>query len=633
MSNTARIAATAANTLTKPLNVEEVFSTFVADATGSGSLTINNGIDLSGEGGIVWVKSRNNAHNHYIFDPNVGSGGYLIPNSTTVGLTGANYTFTSTGLTDAYNNYSGNEAVWWTFRKAPKFFDVVTYTGDGVAGRTISHNLGSVPACIIVKQTSSVSNWPVYHRSLGSSAYIELNSTNAKTSNVTRWYGTDPTSTDFTVNVTNVNKLNETYVAYLFAHNDGDGDFGPTGDQDIIKCGNYVQGTSSYDVDLGFEPQWVLIKSATSATNWMLFDNMRGLVVDGNDAILKANTSAAEENTDPYLSLSPNGFTSHLDQITGNQTYIYIAIRRGPMAVPESATDVFDVNTYSNNGNSNIYNTGFNTDMNINKNATSSDGFYVIDRLRGAPFLLTNLTVAETGGTSTFWNTGNNLLDLESSWWSTTSGVVSWSWKRAPNYFDVVAYTGNGVAGRTVSHNLGVAPEMMWVKRRNTTGEWAVYHSGVDASAPQDYYTLLGATNAKAASTAIWNDTAPTADVFSLGTIGWVNASSDNYIAYLFASLDGVSKVGSFTHTNGTATNVDCGFTSGARFVLLKYYDQISDWWLFDTERGIAVGNDARLILNQPYAETSTDQIDPYSAGFTYDAARASGDIIFYAIA
>ena len=90
------------------LDVDEVFSTFVDDATGSGSLTINNGIDLSGEGGIVWNKSRNGTANHFIFDPALGSGAYLQPNTTAVLATGANYSFTSTGLTDAYNNYSNN---------------------------------------------------------------------------------------------------------------------------------------------------------------------------------------------------------------------------------------------------------------------------------------------------------------------------------------------------------------------------------------------------------------------------------------------------------------------------------------------------------------------------------------------
>ena len=628
------------------LNIEDVFSTYLYEGNGS-TQTITNGIDLSGEGGLVWIKERGLTRNHHLVDTergigdgiralrtNLTSAEYYQSGYDAYEVTSANSNGFSVGLNlTNETNRSGSDYASWTFRKAPKFFDVVTYTGDGTGARTISHNLGSTPGSIIRKKTSGAERWYVWHRSVSND--LSLNETTA--ASYIAFNLTDPTSTEFTVSSSG-NISGETHVAYLFAHNDGDGEFGPTGDQDIIKCGSYSgNSTVGHTIDLGFEAQWVLVRSTSNLRKWMLYDAMRGMPVDGNGAALYPNSTDDEEAL-TRIGASNVGFqltsTDSMVNLSG-ETYIYIAIRRGPMAVPESATDVFDVNTYSNNGNSNIYNTGFNTDMNINKNATSSDGFYVIDRLRGAPFLLTNLTVAETGGTSTFWNTGNNLLDLESSWWSTTSGVVSWSWKRAPNFFDVVAYTGNGTAGRTVSHNLGVAPEMMWVKRRNTTGEWAVYHSGVDASAPQDYYTLLGATNAKAASTAIWNDTAPTADVFSLGTIGWVNASSDNYIAYLFASVDGVSKVFSVTKSSGSDASVNCGFSAGPRFVLLKRTDSTGDWYVWDSERGIVAGNDPYLLLNSTAAEvTSTDYIDPTSNGFTIvNGGLADGDYIGYAVA
>jgi hypothetical protein len=115
-----------------------------------------------------------------------------------------------------------------------------------------------------------------------------------------------------------------------------------------------------------------------------------------------------------------------------------------------------------------------------------------------------------------------------------------------------------------------------------------------------------------------------------------VNYSGDTYIAYLFASLDGISKVGSFSHTYGTDTTVDCGFTSGARFVLLKRTDNTGHWLVFDTERGIVAGNDAWLNLNLTGAEDSSyDFIDPLSSGFTIDGSGfvATGSYIFYAIA
>ena len=201
-------------------------------------------------------------------------------------------------------------------------------------------------------------------------------------------------------------------------------------------------------------------------------------------------------------------------------------------------------------------------------------------------------------------------------------------WKRARGYFDVVTYTGTGSA-RTVSHNLGVVPEMMWIKCRSNADNWVVFHKDVGAT------KILQLNNdiAQTTTSTRFNDTAPTSSVFTVGTDNEVNGSSRTYIAYLFATVAGVSKVGSVSHTGGSATNVDCGFTNGAKFIILKRYDASSNWWVFDSVRGIASGNDARLILDNTNAETSIDQIDPLSSGFTIDGNRATGDYIFYAVA
>jgi len=106
-------------------------------------------------------------------------------------------------------------------------------------------------------------------------------------------------------------------------------------------------------------------------------------------------------------------------------------------------------------------------------------------------------------------------------------------------------------------------------------------------------------------------------------------------MALLFASLDGVSKVGSFSHTNGTTTNIDCGFSNGSRWVLLKRYNNTGNWVVMDAERGIVSGNDSTFSLNDSSnVVTNYDVIDPYSAGFTVDSSfLATGDWIFYAIA
>jgi hypothetical protein len=118
------------------------------------------------------------------------------------------------------------------------------------------------------------------------------------------------------------------------------------------------------------------------------------------------------------------------------------------------------------------------------------------------------------------------------------------------------------------------------------------------------------------------------------------NLSGGTYVAYLFATCAGVSKVGSYTG-NGSSQNIDCGFTSGARFILIKRTDnsQFGDWKVFDSARGIVSGNDPYLKLNDTDAEqASYDGIDPYSAGFTVNQDNANLNIssatyIFLAIA
>jgi hypothetical protein len=203
-------------------------------------------------------------------------------------------------------------------------------------------------------------------------------------------------------------------------------------------------------------------------------------------------------------------------------------------------------------------------------------------------------------------------------------------WKRAPNYFDVVAYAGDGTTGRTVSHNLGVAPEMMWVKVRDFSTSWSVFHKDLGI----DKWLNLDNTNTVQTFSGLWGTSDPDATTFGLGSSGLNNGSGRNYIAYLFASLDGVSKVGSFT-AGSTDTFVDCGFSSSARFVLMKRSSGTGDWFVYDSERGYVAGSgDKRLKLNTTDAETTNNNIDPTAGGFTVTGNTIdAGTYIFYAIA
>ena len=597
-----------------------------------------------GEGGLVWSKVRDRDYRSHILcdtvrgvnkklSTNESQGEQTISNVFVDEFNSNGYTFRGGG--DA--NESGYKQVSWTFRNAPKFFNVTaTWTGDGTSSQTISHDLGSVPGAIFVKCISTTDNWRVYHRSMGNTDMMALDSEGVAFSSVNHWNNTSPTSTEFTVGA-NANVSGRTYIAYVFAHNDGDGEFGPTEDQDIIKCGTYSGNgiSNGPEIDLGFEPQWLLIKSKSGVNApWLIYDTMRGITNGYVDVKLK-NDNLSEDNTQNLVEVNPTGFkiTNSENEINNdNSTFIYIAIRKGPMAVPENALDVFAQDLRTANG----YISNFPVDMFIHttdKNTTHN--YYLYDRFRPNQ-LDTTSTAAENSGSQTAIGWFGHRDRIAQT--GVNNQRIAWMWRRAPNYFDIVHYTGTG-STHNISHNLGVAPEMMWVKKRNNTGNWEVYFdTGVPSTNNGLGLLRLNNTAADLNGTYMWGNTHPTDSVFTVGTVSGVNNSLDDYVAYLFASLDGVSKVGLYTG-NGSSQTIDCGFSNGARFVMIKRTDDVSNWAVFDTQRGIVTGNDPLLSLNLTSAEsTGLDVVDPASSGFIVNDIgtyfnESGGTYLFYAIA
>jgi hypothetical protein len=635
--------------------IEDVFSTYLYTGNGS-TQTITNGIDLSGKGGLVWLKSRNNTTNHLLADTITGIQKRLQSNLTAAQDNGAGV-WVDSSLSNGFSLGFGTQVngpsynyVSWTFRKQSKFFDVVTYTGDG-SNRTIAHSLGSVPGCIIVKRTDTTADWQVYHRSNANTEYMVLNSTAAKATGTTRWNSTTPTSTVFSLGTdTTVNASGGTYVAYLFAHDAGG--FGASGTDNVISCGSYTGNGSATGpvITLGYEPQWVLVKRTSAAgTDWYIIDNMRSMATVNSDgsALLRPNTSAAESTSNPggtYLWATSTGFqikSTDGEVNSSSQTYIYIAIRRGPMRTPTTGTSVFEPVAYTGTAAAATLGSLPVNDLSlfINRSGTTLTGSTWYDRLRGAGrYILSSNTNAEGNDATTVtgFDTQQGVrvgTDNEGTVNATTTYVLE-QFRRAPGFFDVVCYTGTG-ANRTVSHNLGVVPELMIVKRRDTAADWWVY----DAATGNTKYQVLNSTATPTTSSTAWNNTTPTSSVFSVGTGTPVNASAGTYVAYLFATVAGVSKVGSYTGT-GTTLQVNCGFTGGSRFVLIKRTNSTGDWYVWDSARGIVAGNDPYLLLNSTAAEvTGTDYIDTFSSGFEISSTAPAainangGTFIFLAIA
>ena len=623
--------------------VDDVFSTYLYNGTGSAK-TITNGIDLSGEGGLVWIKQRDESRNHSLYDTERGVLRQLVPNANLAqgGASGNDLdAFNSDGFslgTDTFSivNKSGGEYASWSFRKAPGFLDIVTYAGTGSA-HSISHSLGSEPGMIWYKPIDDTREWMVYHRSLGASQRLILNENYAAFSSSD--FGSGPTSTHFSVGNTAVNNTaGKNYIAYIFAHDDQS--FGTNSDESIIKCGSYTGAANTVNtVELGFEPQWLMIKNTSRATDsygsadWWVGDIMREMSHQ-NARALRANTTDIEYNGGKVYPTS-TGFVvdteDNIDHSTQGDTYIYMAIRR-PNKPATAATDVFTADDHQTGNLTPYFKTGGHvSDFVVFLWPTANFDAYFTSRLTGKLFMITSQETTEQANDFFHWYYMDGMNSYTSSG---DQGYNHLSFKRSPGFCDVVTYTGNGSNGRTVKHNLEAVPELMFVTGRNYSGVWAVYSS---VTGNGNYLRLN--TDSESFSTNFWYTTTPTSTEFTLNSNNNVNGSY-NYIAYLFASLDGISKIGSYTGTGGNI-NVDCGFTAGARFVMIKRADSTGDWYIWDTARGINSGApEPYMRLNETGQEVSgSDYIDPLNAGFTVTSSAPSalntngGTYLFFAIA
>jgi hypothetical protein len=310
------------------------------------------------------------------------------------------------------------------------------------------------------------------------------------------------------------------------------------------------------------------------------------------------------------------------------------------MKVPTLGTSVFSPVARTGTGAAaNITGVGFPTDLALIQKRTGASAVS-FDRLRGATrSLFPPYTDGEAGSASELTSfasmDGYSLgTSIRGSTNAASDTYINWNFRRAPGFFDEVCYTGTGSA-TTFSHNLQAVPELMIVKQRDDTGNWCVYTA---ATAPTNVM-YLNTTNASFGASGFWNNTAPTASVFTIGNNGNVNNSASTYVAHLFASAPGVSKVGTYTGT-GAAQTINCGFVGGSRVVMIKRTDSTGDWYVWDSARGIVAGNDPYLLINSTAAEvTSTDYIDTYSAGFEISSTApaainaSAGSFIFLAIA
>ena len=367
----------------------------------------------------------------------------------------------------------------------------------------------------------------------------------------------------------------------------------------------------------------------------------------GGGSSVNAQTLNANFGQRPFAYTPPTGFKALNTQNLPEPT-----IKRG--------NQWFDATTYTGNGTTqSIVNSGgMQPDLVWVKVRSAAYDNRLFDSSRPLnAWLSSNLTSAEINSTL-----NDNFLSYNSNGFSVgptsaTNGLnqsgqtfVGWQWKAngagvsntdgsitstvsagVTQGFSVVTYTGTGSAA-TVGHGLGVAPKMMIVKRRNSTGEWLTYTQMTGNT----NFLELNTTAASFASSTAWNNTSPTSSVFSVGTASAVNASGGTYVAYCFAEVPGFSRFGSYTGNGSTDGPFQyLGFAPA--FIMLKRTDSTGNWSMYDRARSPKNADTKVLYPNLSNAEdASTDHFDWLSNGFKMKSTNQNtngGTFIYMAFA
>jgi len=203
----------------------------------------------------------------------------------------------------------------------------------------------------------------------------------------------------------------------------------------------------------------------------------------------------------------------------------------------------------------------------------------------------------------------------------------------------LVAYEGNGTSGHTIPHNLSKAPEFIVARRRTPDNAWFVFHTGV-ASDPETDYLVFDTNAAVADQTAMWNDTAPSSTMITVGDSSGTNTDGNNYIMWYMHSVDGFSKFGAYTgNNNAGGPFVYCGFRPA--MVITRRTDSGDHWRLIDNKRHpVNDGSNPGHKLND--AETEADagnrNVDFVSNGFKVretdpDSNADGGNYVYMAFA
>ena len=311
-----------------------------------------------------------------------------------------------------------------------------------------------------------------------------------------------------------------------------------------------------------------------------------------------------------------------------------------PTPTIADGSDYFDTKLWTGNGSTQtISGLEFSPDLVWIKSRSGAYSHLLFDQIRGTTkYLRSDNTGAEgtdsnsltaftsdgfsVGTTNAVNQSGGSLVawawDAGSSTASNTDGDITSSVRANQTAgFSIVGYTGSGTAGETIGHGLNAAPEMIIVKNRDSSSNWPVGHQGLDSSSPWTKNLYLNSSGASSTLQSIWNNTAPTNSVFTVGASSTTNSNGNAYIAYCFAPVAGYSAFGLYEGNQSTdGPFVHLGFKPA--FILIKCSSGTGSWMMFDTARDTFNVARKGIAAQLNFAETGNefDSLDIVSNGF-----------------
>lgn len=293
----------------RPQSVFKV-QTYTGNAT---NRTIPTDFDMSEPGSLAWGSPRDGRYDQFWsahdveFSPNVNEANvyseYYGPRPVAGGA--------SLRGSGPYNE-SAVPYVLWTFKKQARFFTSILYTGNGVSGRAVAHDLGGEPGFVVIKRVNTNTNWYVWHRGLAAGQALQLNAANASFADTTRFNAAPNAESLVLGSGADVNANGAPYIAYLFAHT-----------PPLIHCGVATAVGGAATVGLGWEPQFLLLKHNGASANWNVVDTARGWGA-GSPKTIRLNGGGTEYDTDSGAAKTGNGF--NLSGVT-NGDHLFMAIR------------------------------------------------------------------------------------------------------------------------------------------------------------------------------------------------------------------------------------------------------------------------------------------------------------------